>query len=510
MRAHVCSSRLVQRAVVASGIARPGAQALAALLHDAPTGEGEMATASSRARPVLITEYCKGCGRCIEACAHHCIELGAEIHPATGLVPVALHLDSCTACGLCLDACPEPYGLMPEVGTDLTLADPTQLFGPKPDRHPRAETTPDERLPLPETQPLIVKGSYASAIGALLAGCRHFFGYPITPSTEGAELMAKLLPELSGSFLQAVSEVATVNMMYGCGGAGLRCMTFTSSPGFSLMLEGLSYMIGAEVPGVIVNVMRGGPGLGNIAPEQADIKLACRGLGHGNTHAIVLAPATPQEMLDLTMLAFDLAFEYRNPVIVLADGYLGQMTGKVSLPGGMVKPGLPGWAVYGDQAHRGNLISSIYLSEVDLEAHNLRLSAKYARMAEHEQRADLYRCDDAEVLLLACNTPARMAKGAVEALRRQGVAAGLFRPLTLWPFPIRQLSPLLEKARRLIVVEASEGQLEDELRLALSHAGLASARPIENIRHGGGILPQTNEIVERVMGGAAPPQGARV
>jgi pyruvate/2-oxoacid:ferredoxin oxidoreductase alpha subunit/NAD-dependent dihydropyrimidine dehydrogenase PreA subunit len=462
-----------------------------------------MATASGRARPVLVAEYCKGCGRCIEACAHHCIEPGREILGATGLIPVDLHLEACTACGLCLDACPEPYGLMAEVGTDLTLAE----RAPLPDRLPvargRAEARPDERLPLAETQPLIVKGSYASAIGALLAGCRHFFGYPITPSTEGAELMAKLLPGLGGHFLQAVSEVATINMMYGCGGAGLRSMTFTSSPGFSLMLEGVSYMIGAEVPGVIVNVMRGGPGLGNIAPEQADIKLACNGLGHGNTRAIVLAPATPQEMLDLTMLAFDLAFAYRNPVVVLADGYLGQMTGKVRLPTHMVKPGLPGWAVWGDQAHRGNLISSIYLSEADLEAHNQRLSDKYRRMAEREQRADLYRCDDAEVLLLACNTPARMAKGAVEALRAQGVAAGLFRPLTLWPFPIRPLHPLLAKARRLIVVEASDGQLEDELRLALSHAG-GGAPAIEHIRHAGGILPQASEIVERVRGGAAP------
>jgi pyruvate/2-oxoacid:ferredoxin oxidoreductase alpha subunit/NAD-dependent dihydropyrimidine dehydrogenase PreA subunit len=456
----------------------------------------------SRPRPVLIPEYCKACGRCIEACVHKCIDVGTEIHPGTGLMPVALHLDACTGCGLCFEACPEPYGLMPEVGTDIAPADPASLFGPRRTTSPRAEAIPDEHLPLPETRPLIVKGTYASAIGALLAGCRHFFGYPITPSTEGAELMAKLLPELNGHFLQAVSEVAAINMIYGCGGAGLRSLTFTSSPGFSLMLEGISYMIGAEVPGVIVNVMRGGPGLGNIAPEQADIKLACRGLGHGNTRALVLAPSTPQEMLDLTLLAFDLSFEYRNPVIVLADGYLGQMTGKVTLPRSMLKPGLPDWAVYGDHAHRGNLISSIYLSEADLEAHNQHLNRKYARMTEREQRADLYRCEDAEVVLLACNTPARMAKGAVEELRRQGVAAGLFRPLTLWPFPIRRLGPLLAQARRLVVVEASEGQLEDELRLALSHAGLRAVPAIESIRHSGGVLPQTDEIVDRVMGAA--------
>jgi pyruvate/2-oxoacid:ferredoxin oxidoreductase alpha subunit len=287
-------------------------------------------------------------------------------------------------------------------------------------------------------------------------------------------------------------------MMYGCGGAGLRAMTFTSSPGFSLMLEGISYMIGSEVPGVFVNVMRGGPGLGNIAPEQADIKLACRGLGHGNTHAIVLTPATPQEMLDLTMLAFDLSFKYRNPVVMLCDGYLGQMTGKVDLPREMVKPGLPDWAVWGDRTHRRNLICSIYLSESDLEAHNLHLDRKYAEMTANEQRADLFRCEDAEVIVVAANTPARMAKGAVETLRQGGVKAGLFRPLTLWPFPVKRLEPLLPKAERIVVVEASSGQLEDELRLALSKAGLAHP-PIENVRHRGGVLPQQAEIVERVV-----------
>jgi pyruvate/2-oxoacid:ferredoxin oxidoreductase alpha subunit len=268
------------------------------------------------------------------------------------------------------------------------------------------------------------------------------------------------------------------------------------------MLEGVSYMIGAELPGVFVNVMRGGPGLGNIAPEQADIKLACRGLGHGNTHAVVLTPSTPQEMLDLTMLAFDLSFKYRNPVVVLCDGYLGQMTGKVALPRTMIKPGLPEWAVWGDEAHRRNLISSIHLDEADLEAHNLRLDAKYAAMTEAEQRADLYRCEDAEVVVVACNTPARMAKGAVETLRQKGIRAGLFRPLTVWPFPVKQLAPLLGKAERLVVVEASSGQLEDELRLAVSKAGL-HAPPIDNVRRRGGVLPQQAEIVERVLAGAA-------
>ncbi len=455
-----------------------------------------MATSAApeKPKPVVLPEYCKGCGRCVESCAHHCIEAGSAIDPATGLVPVVVHLEDCTACGLCFDACPEPYGLRPAL-FEVASMDPPHILPPRFAASAAPADVPDAFVSLPDSRPLVIKGTYASAIGALLAGCRHFFGYPITPSTEGAELMAKLLPRLEGVFLQAVSEVATINMMYGAGAAGLRSMTFTSSPGFSLMLEGLSYMIGAELPGVVVDVMRGGPGLGNIAPEQSDIKLACRGLGHGNTHAIVLAPATPQEMLDLTMLAFELSFEYRSPVVVLADGYLGQMTGKVHLPRTMVNPGLPSWAVSGDRAHRRNLISSIYLSEADLEAHNRRLLEKYERIADAEQRADLFHCDDADVLFLACNTPSRMVKGAVNALRAEGIKAGLFRPQTLWPFPIRLLQPLLDHVRYLIVVEASAGQLEDELRLALSRNGDRGALPIRSVRRYGGVLPSHEEIL---------------
>jgi 2-oxoisovalerate ferredoxin oxidoreductase alpha subunit len=460
-----------------------------------------MATAEEtrRPKPFLFPEFCKGCGRCISACQKHSIAFTDRINPRTGLVPVEIDLDTCNGCGLCFEACPEPYGLIPRPAdpADFELEDPSQLFGARSDRRLEAADVPDRLEPLPACEPLVVKGNYASAIGALLAGCRHFFGYPITPSTEGAELMAALLPKLHGVFVQAVSEVATVNHMYGTGAAGLRSMTFTSSPGFSLMLEGISYMIGAEVPGVFVNIMRGGPGLGNIGPEQADIKLACRGLGHGNTHALVFAPSTPQEMLDMTLEAFALSFKYRNPVVVLGDGYLGQMTGRVALPPTYVVPGLPAWAVWGDASHRGNLISSIFLSEPDLEQHNLHLNAKYVRMRA-EARAECFQCDDAEIVIVACNTPARMAKGAVEQLRDRGIKAGLFRPQTLWPFPIDAFLPLLARARRIVVVEASAGQLEDELRLALSHANARGVLEIESVRHYGGILPPHDEIIAAV------------
>ncbi len=472
---------------------RPGAK---------PTPETMVTAKAPRPKPFLDPAYCKSCLRCIEACPKGCIVPGRLINPETGLVPVELNLEACNGCALCIEACPEPFGLRPEnelqPATDFELEDPAKLFGERIVEKFTAEESPDVEIALPACEPMVLKGAYASAIGALLAGCRHVFGYPITPSTEGAELMARILPKLNGTFIQAASEIAAVNMMYGAGGAGVPCMTFTSGPGFSLMLEGISYMIGAEVPGVFVNVMRGGPGLGNIGPEQTDIKLACRGLGHGNTHAIVLAPSTPQEMLDLTMEAFALSFRYRNPVIVLCDGYLGQMTGQVRLPAAMRKPGLPEWAVWGDRAHRHNLICSIHLAEADLEKHNEHLNRKYASIAGREQRAECYRCEGADVLVVACNTPARMAKGAVGAARARGVAAGLFRPITLWPFPIDSLKPVLEHIRRIVVVEASPGQLEDELRLALSHAGIAPP-PIASVRRLGGVLPRESDIVARLL-----------
>jgi pyruvate/2-oxoacid:ferredoxin oxidoreductase alpha subunit/NAD-dependent dihydropyrimidine dehydrogenase PreA subunit len=468
--------------------------------------EVEMSKAPARRKPVLHPEYCKACGRCIEACAQDALASGEEIHPASGLAPVLLDAERCNACGLCVEACPEPWGLVSAEDAEWLAAAEARRAAAVALAPPPVDV-PAEVVALPAGLRIVAKGAHAGAVGALLAGCRHFFGYPITPSTEGAELMAKLLPRLGGTYLQAASEVAAVNMMFGCAAGGRPAMTFTSSPGFSLMLEGISYMIGAQLPGVFVNVMRAGPGLGNVGPAQADLKLACRGLGHGDTHAIALAPATPQEMLDFTLLAFELASKYRNPVVVLADGYLGQMTGRVVLPERLVRPGLPGWAVPGDAAHRRNLVTSILLDPADFEGHNRALVAKYARMTEAEQRAAPYLCDDAEVLLVACNTPAQIAKGAVRALREEGIRAGLFRPQTVWPFPVKALLPLLERTRRLVVVEASDGQLEDELRLALSHA---DAPPVEirHVRRLGGLLPSQREIVEAARGAARKERAA--
>jgi len=458
-----------------------------------------MTQAKERPKPFLVPDYCKGCGRCAQVCVQGCISFAQEINPLTGMVPMVLDLAKCTGCGLCIEACPEPYGLRAmERGETFELQDPATFFGPKRTSAPEPVDLPGRVIPLPPSEPLVIKGTYASALGALLAGCRHVFGYPITPSTEGAELMAKLLPKLDGFYLQAVSEVATVYHMYGCGGAGLPCMTFTSSPGLSLMLEGISFLIAAELPGVFVDIMRGGPGLGNIGPDQGDVKLACRGLGHGNTHAITLMPSTPQEMLDLTFLAFELSFKYRNPVMVMADGYLGQMTGKVQLPTTMVEPGLPAWAVYGDRNHRKNLHSSVFLAERTMETLNIKILDKYEQM-KSEARAECFQAGDAEVLLVACNTPSRAAKGATQKLREQGIKIGLFRPITIWPFPIEQLKPLLPNLKQIVVVEASAGQIEDELRLALSHAGITDPPPITHIQRFGGILPQETDVVAHIQ-----------
>ena len=463
------------------------------------SGGDAVTTIDQRSLPFLALEYCKGCGRCIASCTKDCIALGTEIHPVTGLVPITLDLTRCNRCGLCIDACPEPFGLRPQ-GEEAAFAllDPALLGGPRPYDAPtpgaRARRHRRPARTLAARRQGHVRGGRRCSSCRMPARLR----LPDHAVHGGGRADGEGPTALDGVFVQAVSEVATVNMMYGAGGAGKRCMTFTSSPGFSLMLEGISYMIGAEVPAVFVNIMRGGPGLGNIGPAQADIKLACRGLGHGNTHAIVLVPATPQEMLDSAMLSFELAFKYRNPVVILGDGYLGQMTGKVRLPDRMVVPGIPEWAVYGDHSHRGNLICSIELSELELERHDQALDEKYARMAAEEQRADLHHCDDVDVVIVACNTPAQLAKGAVKELRDHGLRVGLFRPITLWPFPIDALLGVIDGARHIVVVEASEGQLEDEVRLALSHAEV-HAPPISHVRRQGGILPSQAEIVERVL-----------
>jgi len=341
----------------------------------------------------------------------------------------------------------------------------------------------------------LCKGNVAVVKGAMLAGCRAFYGYPITPASEIAEYAALYLPQTGGTFLQAESEVAAINMVYGAASAGVRVMTASSGPGISLMQEGISYLAGAELPCVIVDVMRGGPGLGNIAAEQSDYFAMVKGGGHGNYRNIVLAPASVQEMAELTMLAFDLADKYRNPAIVLADGFVGQMMEPLDLEDReTVAPEKP-WAVQGTHETRGNLISSIFLESEGLEGHERRLEAKYIRAQKTEPRFEAYRTEDAEVLLVGFGIVSRVLLSTVDALRREGVRAGMFRPITLWPFPAEALTGAAANVHSILSVELSNGQMVEDVRL------ITNGRvPVEFYGRVGGNVPSVAEIRDVVAG----------
>ena len=340
----------------------------------------------------------------------------------------------------------------------------------------------------------LCKGNVAIVKGAILAGCRAYYGYPITPASEIAEAAALYLPQVSGTFLQAESEVAAINMVYGAAGAGARVMTASSGPGLSLMQEGMSYLAGAELPCVVVDIVRGGPGLGNIAPEQSDYFAMVKGGGHGCYRNLVLAPASVQEMADLTVLAFDLADKYRNPVVLLADGYIGQMMEPLELE--YSEPHIPprDWAVRGTPETRKNLVSSIYLETDALEEHIRKLEAKYIRAAQTETRYEEFRADDAEILLVGYGITSRVLRSAVEMARREGLRAGLFRPVTLWPFPSQELARAAERVQKILVVELSNGQMLEDVRLAVN-----GKAPVEFYGRTGGNVPTVEEIHSQVM-----------
>jgi pyruvate/2-oxoacid:ferredoxin oxidoreductase alpha subunit len=345
---------------------------------------------------------------------------------------------------------------------------------------------------------LLIKGNEAAVRGAILAGCRAFYGYPITPASEIAQTAALLLPAAGGTFLQAESEVAAINMVYGAAAAGVRAMTASSSPGISLKQEGLSYAAGAELPLVVIDIMRGGPGLGNIGPEQADYFQMVKGGGHGNYRLIVLAPDSAQEMCDFTLLAFELADHYRNPACVLADGVIGQMMEPVRFPEPRLRAGEPDWAVRGDRASMGNLISSIYLEHAELEAHNRRLKAKYDQIERDEPRSEIYRGEDAEILVVAYGIVARIAHSVIDLARARGIRAGLFRPQTLWPFPSAALAAQAERARAILVVELSMGQMVEDVRLAIR-----DRRPVRFHGRTGGMLPAADDLLAEIEAAAA-------
>ncbi len=335
---------------------------------------------------------------------------------------------------------------------------------------------------------VLMKGNEAIAEAAIRAGCRAYFGYPITPQSELPEYMARHLSRTGGVFLQAESEVAAINMVYGAAGAGIRVMTSTSSPGFSLMTEGLSYIIGSRLPCVVVNVMRGGPGLGNIAPSQADYGQMTRGLGHGDTRGIVLAPSTVQEAIELVGLAFPLAERYRLPALIAADGILGQMMEPVVLPDPVSSPPPPEWATTGARGAERHIVNSIYLEPENLERSVLRLLDTYREINTHEQRWEAYRADDAEILVVAFGIAARIVRSAVDRVRAEGIAAGLIRPITLWPFPVAAFD---RSPRRWLVVELNIGMMIDDVRLAT-----AGRTPVEGYTRLGGMVPSPVEIAQ--------------
>jgi pyruvate/2-oxoacid:ferredoxin oxidoreductase alpha subunit len=356
-------------------------------------------------------------------------------------------------------------------------------------------------------EPRLIKGNEAVVKAALLAGCRAYYGYPITPASEIVEMAALYLPAVGGVFVQAESEVAAINMLYGGAAAGVRAMTASSGPGISLMQEGFSYLAGAELPCVIIDMMRGGPGLGSIGPEQGDYFQIVKGGGHGCYRNLVLAPASVQELVDLTMLAFDLADRYRNPVVVLADGSIGQMMEPVSFPEPRPVPAAPGWAVLGTEATRQNLVNSIFLEPDVLERHIRALEAKYREAERSEPRWEAWNVENADIVLVGYGMVARVLRGVVEAARHRGIRAGLLRPITLYPFPTQAIRALAGTAQTFAVVEMSTGQLVEDVRLALE-----GRRPVEFYSRLGGNIPTVEEVlqfVERTLSGARVPAEVR-
>ena len=353
------------------------------------------------------------------------------------------------------------------------------------------------------SEKVLMKGNEAVAESAIRAGCRHFFGYPITPQTEVAAYFAKRMPKIGGTYLQAESEIAAINMVLGAGGSGVRAMTSSSSPGISLKTEGISYICGSDVPCVIMNIERGGPGLGGIQPSQSDYYQATKAPGHGDLHVIVLAPSGVQEMADITYNAFDLAEKYRMPCLILGDGILGQMMEPVELPepkeiSAEDKP----WAACGHGNKREhNIINSLYLDPAELEQKVRARYERYAEIEKNEVRYEEYKTDDADIVITAFGATSRVAKSAINTAREMGIKAGLIRPITLWPFPKEIIAKFADKVKAFLSVEMNMGQMVDDVRLAVN-----GKKPVYFFGRTGGIVPTAEEIVaelEKINGGAA-------
>ncbi len=338
-----------------------------------------------------------------------------------------------------------------------------------------------------------MKGNEALCEGAISAGCRYYFGYPITPQNEVLEYFSRRLPEVGGVCLQAESEIAAISMVFGAAGAGARVMTSSSGPGISLKQEGISCLATAELPCVIANIMRGGPGLGGIQPAQSDYFQATRGGGHGDYRVITLAPASVQEMADLTGLAFELAETYRNPVLILGDGIFGQMMETLDLHEQVADVPARPWATVGCRGREQNSIITLYLNPEELEAVNEHLQEKYRTISALECRAETYCTKDAEVVVVAFGSVARIAKGSVDAARAEGIKAGLVRPVTLWPFPSEMVMDAFKHARAALVVEMNAGQMVEDVRLAAN-----GCLPVYFYGRSGGMIPNSRAVLEKI------------
>ncbi|MCE1248373.1 MAG: 3-methyl-2-oxobutanoate dehydrogenase subunit VorB [Firmicutes bacterium] len=339
----------------------------------------------------------------------------------------------------------------------------------------------------------LMKGNEAIGEAAITAGCRHFFGYPITPQSELPAYLSKRMPQVEGVFLQAESEVSAINMVYGAAASGVRVMTSSSSPGVSLKQEGISYLASSELPSVVCNIMRAGPGLGTIQPSQSDYFQAVKGGGHGDYHCLVLAPNSVQEIVDLVRLAFDLADHYKNPAMILIDGVLGQMMEPVDFgnykPTFVEKP----WAANGCKDRKPNAITSIHIDPKDMEQHNLRLQKKYALISEKEQRSEEWMMEDADIMVASYGMTSRIVKSAIRKAREEGIKVGLFRPITLWPFPEKKLDENINRVKEILVVELSAGQMIEDIKLVNN-----GRLPVSFHGRMGGMTPSVEDIYDEI------------
>ncbi|HHW47457.1 MAG TPA: 3-methyl-2-oxobutanoate dehydrogenase subunit VorB [Clostridiaceae bacterium] len=343
---------------------------------------------------------------------------------------------------------------------------------------------------------LLMKGNEVIAEAAIRAGCRHYFGYPITPQTEIAHYFAKKMPEVGGTFIQAESEIAAINMVYGAAGAGARVMTSSSSPGISLKQEGISYASGAELPAVIVNIVRCGPGLGGILPAQCDYFQAVKGGGHGDYKMVVLAPCSVQELYELTVEAFNIADKYRILAMIMGDGILGQMMETVEFRDKeeIYEADKSSWATVGTRMERDhNVITSIYIDPEVLERHNQKLQAKYRLIEENEVRCEVYNCEDADVIVAAFGTVARIVKNVIKMAAKEGIKVGLIRPITLWPFPVKVFEKYAEVPKAFLSVELNAGQMVEDVRLSVN-----GKRPVYFHGRMGGMIPTQQEILDKI------------